>query len=1172
MRLKQIRISGFKSFADTTVIEFPGAVAGIVGPNGCGKSNVIDAIRWVLGEARVSELRGSSSMSELIFSGSANRPASSRASVELVLDNSDGTVKGAWGRYTELSVKRIITRDGSNAYLINNQQVRRRDVQDIFLGTGLGPRSYAIISQGMISNFIKAKPEELRVYLEEAAGVSKYKERRKETESALASTRNNLEKVNYLQETKRTEIERLTTEAEVARRWEELTRQKDQAELLWHFLQECDAKAAVDKINAQIAAREADLLQGRGELQKLSSQIEALKEEAHLKREAADKAREIAWQANTRVTEIQGAIERIVTEKDSLAREIAAAAESLSRRKTERDSAGSRIAEISARMQELNDSVQAMQEECAAARENLEVALEECETRKNAYESAREAGTAHEKRIGVLSVELQSIAREINDVQARLEAIEAERRSGQAPDENRFAELTELMDEERACSEELSIELEQKNDELKELRQACEQTRSEKEKKMAEHARTTARLQTLEAIQQKAQTEGTLSKWLTKMGLDKASRVYEKLTIDEGWAVAFEAALSVRAQALAMSKLERAAGFEYDPPPARLVFYAPQLEARQTVRNPELVPLSAKVHANEAELENVLSVWLAGTYAADSLQQAVDARSKLASGERFVTPLGHVVDAVSIGFWAEESESAGIVSRAAEIRALTERAAQERDALDAADEKLVACQGQLQLLLSAVSDTERALQTSRNQVHALEVEHSALSAAIAAWKEKIRQSTDQQSELKLRLEELNALHEQTDAEFEEADQKLAQVQQSTLQAKVALEESEHGAATLQENVRSFESQIELLRVQIQTNEERVRDAKERQSSADDEIARLTENLEELAARREGLDETAQREGLTRVLEELEAKNEAHKAAEEQSRLAEEALENARTRNTDLNAAQTPLLQEIADLKVRRESWITQSAVFTERLDQAQADRQALALIVQQEGLRAATLKGRVARLNESIVALGPVNHAALENLQESRRAMEETERQVADLEEGIANLESTIRKIDAETRELLRSTFEEVNRNFREMFTGLFGGGSAELRMSGDEILEAGVEVSAQPPGKRNASVKLLSGGEQAMTATALVFAIFKLNPAPFCLLDEVDAPLDEANQDRLARRILQMSSNTQFMMITHHRVTMEHLRTLIGVTMKEPGVSRVVSVDVEQASEMAAQ
>lgn len=1171
MRLKQLRISGFKSFADTTVIEFPGAVAGIVGPNGCGKSNVIDAIRWVLGEARVSELRGSTSMSELIFSGSVNRPASSRASVELVLDNSDGTVKGAWGRYTELSVKRVVTRDGSNAYLINNQQVRRRDVQDIFMGTGLGPRSYAIISQGMISNFIKAKPEELRVYLEEAAGVSKYKDRRRETETALAGTRNNLEKVSYLQETKRNEIQRLSAEAEVAARWKELTEQKDKAELLWYFLQEQDAGAAVNKVNTQIAAREADLLQGRGELQKLTTQIEVLKEDVRVKREAADKAREAAWQANARVTELEGAIARIITEKDSLAREIANAAESIARRRNERDTAASRLAELAAKEQELRENAEAMTEECAASQEAALVLQQECEEKKEAYEKARQAAAAHEKRMEVLNVQMQALARELNDIEARLEAIEAERRSSQAPDEERFAELSVLIEETQAQFEELTATVEEKKTELELSRNANDETRAQKERLSAIHARTVARLQALEALQQKSQAEGKLPAWLGKMGLSQAARLFEKITVEDGWAVALEAVLSAKAGALNMSVLERAAGFEYDPPPARLVFYGEP--KGQTASLPKLAkPLAEKVASDDPKVEGALEEWLAGVYVTDTLDEAVARRSELARGERFVTPKGHIVDAISISFWAEESESAGVMSRAAEIRTLSEQSTRERDELDAIDEKLVAQQGALKVAQAQAAETSRAADASRNELHMLQVEYSALSAAIDAWREKSRRTADQKAELKLRHEELVAEQEETDAAFEQADQTLAEVQQKTLDAKVALEEAEHASSALTEKVRSLESQIELMRVQLQTNQERVRDAQERRAGADEEIENLTAHMEELAARRESLDETAQREGLSRVLEELNDKNEAHKAAEAECARAEQELEAARTRNSDLNAAQTPLLQEIADLKVRRESWLTQSVVFTEHLDAAQADRQALALQVQEEGLRASGLKSRVSRLNEAIAALGAVNHAALENLQESRRAMEETERQVADLEEAIANLEATIRKIDAETRELLRTTFTEVNKNFREMFTGLFGGGSAELRMSGEEILEAGVEVSAQPPGKKNASVKLLSGGEQAMTATALVFAIFKLNPAPFCLLDEVDAPLDEANQDRLARRILQMSSNTQFMMITHHRVTMEHLRTLVGVTMKEPGVSRVVSVDVEQASEMAAQ
>lgn len=1172
MRLKQLRISGFKSFADTTVIEFPGAVAGIVGPNGCGKSNVIDAIRWVLGEARVSELRGSTSMSELIFSGSVNRPASSRASVELVLDNSDGTIKGAWGRYAELSVKRIVTRDGTNAYLINNQQVRRRDVQDIFMGTGLGPRSYAIISQGMISNFIKAKPEELRVYLEEAAGVSKYKERRRETETALAGTRNNLEKVSYLQESKRAEIERLTAEAEVAARWQELSRQKQESELLWYFLQECDAKNAVDKVNARIAQREADLLESRGQLQKLTVQIEELKQTARSRREVADKAREAAWQINGRVTEIEGAIQRIVAQKDSLAREIANSAESIARRRTERDAAAARIVELTQKTHEIEEASQMMSEESAALEEELAAELEFFQSKKEKHEKAREDAAACQSRIQVLSVELQAITRESNDVEARLEALAAERRTAQAPDENRFAELTELIAQFQERCEQASANSEEYAEKLNQTRALYEQLRTQKEALATTHARTTARLQALEALQQKSHAEGKLPAWLSKMGLDKAARVYEKLLVSPDWAVAIESVLGVRASALNVSVLERAAGFEYDPPPSRLMFYGQMISTPALRTNPELVPLESVVSTQDEKVRQALRVWLAGVYAVHSLEEAVSKRDKLAAGECFVTPKGHRVDSVSIEFWAEESDTAGLVSRAAEIRQLTDKSAHERDQLDVLDERLVGVLGEVRSAETALREQMRLAETARNEMHALQVEYTALKSALKAWEEKTRSAADQQEQLKLRLEELAARQEEADADFEQADQSLAETQQRVLESKVALEQSEQAVSSRQERLRSLQTQSQMLRVQQQTAQERIRDASERQAGADEEIESLTAHMEELAARREGLDESAQREGLARVLQEVEAKNEAYRKAEQESLQAEENLEKARERGADLNAAQTPLLQEIADLKVRRESWMTQSTVFTEHLDAAGADRNSLQKRVSEEDLRSSTIKTRVARLGEAIAALGPVNHAALENLQQSQRAMQETERQVADLQEAIANLEATIRRIDAETRELLRSTFEEVNRNFGEMFEGLFGGGSAQLRMSGEEILEAGVEVCAQPPGKRNASVKLLSGGEQAMTATALVFAIFKLNPAPFCLLDEVDAPLDEANQDRLARRILQMSANTQFMMITHHRVTMEHLRTLVGVTMKEPGVSRVVSVDVEQASEMAAQ
>ena len=1171
MRLKQLRISGFKSFADTTVIEFPGSVMGIVGPNGCGKSNVIDAIRWVLGEARASELRGSSTMSELIFAGSSNRPALSRASVEMVLDNSDGTVKGAWGRYAELSVKRIITRDGTNIYMINNQQVRRRDVQDIFMGTGLGPRSYAIISQGMVENFIKARPEELRVYLEEAAGVSKYKERRRETETALASTRGNLEKVSLLQENKRAEIERLTLEAEVARQWRELEDGRLHAELLWYAAQEDDAAGAVNRINAQIAQKEEESIAASGEAQRLESEIEALKEAARARRDEADAARQEAWSARSRVSELEGSIRVIVEKKDAIARQIASTRQTLDRRREQREEALGRVADIERQKAELAQKASELEEQAQAVSETAAEHEEDYETLSAAYEEARGRAAEVNNQMRVHQVELEAVAREISEAEGRIDALKAESRPGAAPDEERFEELTQKIEENSALLEETAAAAEEYGEALEAARQALEGLQASRQTRMQELERTSARLQTLASLQARAEGEGKLPKWLERMGLDKMPRLFASLEVAEGWAVALAAVLRERAAALPVGDLARATGFRLDPPPARLVFYSDPHQEPPEPPAAGMQPLAAHVRSADAALMKTLGVWLAGVYVAPDLESAVKNRADLGPRGLIVTPEGHAVDAAGISFWAEENAESGMVSRAAEIRTLQAREDELRAEVEGLDNEVIAaraktadCELHHRAKLALASEI-------RTQTHALEVEHSALEAAISAWRARSTRVALELRELEQRLEEMTARRETCEEAFSACDERLAAAQQEASEASAHLEQAEAALADLQAQERDLRGQARVARVQADALSERVGDMHRQAESADEEIEMLAASLEELAAENETLDESAEREGLARLLEALEAREKAHEAAQSAAAAAEGALQAAYERQKEINDSRTPILQEISDLKVKRESWATQSRAFTEWLDQNGADRTALREEILAEKLKTSTLKNRIARAVEQIAALGPVNHAALENLESSRRAMEQTERQVADLEEAIANLEATIRKIDAETRELLRATFETVNKNFAEMFTGLFGGGSAQLRMTGEEILEAGVEIMAQPPGKKNATVTMLSGGEKTMTATALVFAIFKLNPAPFCLLDEVDAPLDEANQDRLARRIVAMSANTQFVMITHHRVTMEHLGRLVGVTMKEPGVSRVVSVDVQAAAGMTA-
>lgn len=1169
MRLRQLKISGFKSFADTTLIEFPGNLAGIVGPNGCGKSNVIDAIRWVLGEGRISELRGSTSMSELIFSGSANRPASSRASVEMVLDNSDGSITGPWGAYSELSIKRVVTRDGSNAYLINNQQVRRRDVQDVFMGTGLGPRSYAIISQGMISNFIKAKPEELRVYLEEAAGVSKYKERRKETESALTATRSNLEKVAYLQETKRVEIERLTLEAETARRWEALEKERTDAELLSLLMQEIDAHEQVDAINARVAKKEAELVAAQGDTQKITLKIEALKEASHAARETTNVARQARFEAEKAVSNVEGNIRHIVERKDSANRQIATDQMLLESRTQALNFAREREASFIEEARELREKAAAAREQAQGLADQADAAEQAYEDARQSYETARACADQARNGIAVVNVKLESLEREMTDAQVRFDALTDELERASVPDTARFEALPALLSK----AQESVKSLLSKEESLAHEKEAGEKTLSEISQQISEQtaalARVSARLQTLVGIQEKIGQEGALAKWLTKMGFDGAKRLFEQIDVDPKWARALEAVLAAKAGALQMKDVTFAAGLEASAPPARLLFYEPVKDVPQK-KESALTPLLNFVRTTDAVTRDALSVWLSGVCVAENLTEAFESRSKLAGGESFVTPDGHTVDAFSVSFWAEENEASGALSRAAQIRTLSGKETELKGILSTLASRELHTKSALAALNARIRENADNLAASRETHHELDVQMTRLSEQIEAYKARTQKAKAEREELAARIEDLTAKRDAAEEAFEELDRKLGLKEQAVTDAQILLEEAEQRASEADRALTDKNAEEKMALVEADASEERSRDASREGESARGEIARLTEEITSLQSELEGLNLQAEQEGLLRVTQELDAARATLMEAEKASDAAENAVEEARSRLSDLVAAQAPLMQEISDLKVKRQTYVTQGEAFTARLEELKADRKSLRARVIDEHVKLTAMKGKLTRLAQEIAQLGPVNHAALENLEASQAAMQETERQVTDLKEAIANLEETIRKIDAETRELLRTTFETVNRNFGQMFTGLFGGGSASLRLTGEEILDTGIDVIAQPPGKKNTSVKILSGGEQALTATALVFAIFKLNPAPFCLLDEVDAPLDEANQDRLVKKIADMSEATQFVMITHHRVSMEQLKQLVGVTMKEPGVSRVVAVDVEQAAQLA--
>ena len=1132
MRLRQIKLAGFKSFADPALIELEHPVVGIVGPNGCGKSNIIDAVRWVLGEARVSELRGSSSMRELIFAGSTTRHALGRASVELILTNDDGRLKGAWSEFGEISVKRVVTAEGQSAYYINHQQVRRRDVQEIFLGTGLGPRSYAIISQGMISNFIRAKPEEMRVYLEEAAGVSLYRERRRETESLLSQTRGNLERVRDMQAVKEEEAARLEGEAQLAGKWRALTDERNAAESLWYWIQYEDVKRTLDGIAADIARGEAEIEARKADAAREAASLPTLESAA---REAEAKELEAAAglrQAERALTKAE-AEERRQRERRAGAERAAAEAREAKAAKERRlaETVSAREAQAS-ETDELEETIALSGEEEAAAQEEV-LSAEDALNDVNARAAeARRAESDAKAQARVAHARLEAAERRAEDLRQRLLRLAASAGTLEAPDKEGLEAMKLDFEEAQAAAEEARALEEEAAEAAAEARRRRDAANEAYFAALAQEKETAAKLDALEAVEAGAQAKGRLAEFEAAEGLDGLPRLSEALSADPEWVTAVEAVVGSRLGARFLSRLGMAQGYESRRPPTAISFVerGETQEGRPALEldGVRLEPITSHVRCRSSDATAALADVAANVYCVKSLSEGLALRARLPEGVTLVTPKGDRLTSRSLVVWTASDPGQSVLSRQQEISAL-------RDCLHELEDRLGKLDDDRNAAGAAAEAAERTARTSAQGARAAEAGVADLrlriKAAEAASERAVRAAAGFTSELA-----------RADMRFKTKTAALAAVRHKAELARAKLRQ-------LSESARLYAQSEAALRSDIAREEARLVEA----SRLLEESAKVLGDAASAAA--------------LKVLEEAER---AHAARRDATAAARLALTEAQGRWQAAQADVMPMTEALGVKRVEQQMKESLRTQFEERLDELKADRTDLARRAAERPQKAQSLRAKVLRLISEIAGLGPVNHAALEHLEAVRRTLEATARQVEDLEKGIETLEAAIRKIDAETRGRLRETFEEVNGHFAETFSELFGGGVASLVMSGDDVLNAGVEVKAQPPGKKNAGVKLLSGGEQALAATALVFAIFRLNPAPFCLLDEVDAPLDEANQARLAGLCRRMSSETQFLMITHHRVTMEFAGALVGVTMKEPGVSRVVSVDIENAVRMA--
>jgi chromosome segregation protein len=1171
MRLSKIKLAGFKSFVDPTTIPFPSSLVGVVGPNGCGKSNVIDAVRWVMGESSASRLRGDS-ITDVIFNGSSSRKPVGAASVELLFDNSETTLEGQYAKYAEISIRREVSRDGISTYYLNSTRCRRKDITGVFLGTGLGPRSYSIIEQGMISRIIEAKPEEMRTFIEEAAGISKYKERRRETENRIRHTKDNLERLTDLLEEVEKQIKHLDRQAKTAERYGRYKEEERRtgAELLALRLRDLDARArdAKSQLADKETALEAFVAQQRS--------IEAKIEDARVRQtDRADEFNEVQgryYKAGSEIARIEQAIEHAHELRERQQKDLEQAVQGAAEIASHIDKDESEIAQLELTLNELVPGLEEARNLEERSRSSLglaEQAVADWQQRWDEYKGkaseARETRNVEETRTEQLKSRLDSLA----ERRRKLEE------SQQSSDPNALkAEWEKLSAEEqrkRQAREEFDRHLADVNDKIQKLR-----AQDVKLGKLVEERRTIllaaqSKYASLEAIQKAALGEGDegIQEWLESAGLHEAERVAQAIDVEDGWDTAVETVLGDYLQAVCVNDAGGATRSLAELRKGSVTLLVDT--ATPADGDSAAATLATKVRrAPNAVLEILRTVRIAET-----LDKALTIRDQLTDLDvdgSVITPDGVWLSRNWLRVSRDKDSGAGVLGREHDMRRLKDEirelqarsdsaaklARDGRNRLAQLEERREKVQRDAAALLDEYSEVKAKLDAARFQLdqvtarqEAITVESGDIEKERFAAAEQARTSQAHYSQAVDFLTELDNQRATLETQRDELRAELNRAREQADQDRIAAHDLAIQFETRRSSKESAAQGLERMQAQLEHFRNREREIQEQLGSSQtplkDNKARLEEQLQvRIQVEDELADSRRKVESVENELRELD-----------QSRMQnDQSVEKARV---DVNEARMGA-QEVT---VRREG-------FAEQFERTSFELEEL-LEGLEEAATAEEWEEKLEKARRRIDRLGPINLAAIDEFKEQSERKEYLDSQLADLNDALAILEGAIRKIDRETRTRFRETFTNIDTGFKKLFPKLFGGGHAYLELTGDDLLSAGVTVMARPPGKRNSTIHLLSGGEKALTAVALVFAIFELNPAPFCLLDEVDAPLDDANVARFCDIVKDMSEKVQFVFITHNKVTMEMARQLTGVTMQEPGVSRLVSVDLDEAVKMAA-
>jgi len=1168
MRLSKIKLAGFKSFVDPTTIPFPSNLVGVVGPNGCGKSNVIDAVRWVMGESSASRLRGDS-ITDVIFNGSSTRKPVGTASVELLFDNTDSTLEGQYAKYAEISIRREVSRDGISTYALNGTRCRRKDITGIFLGTGLGPRSYSIIEQGMISKLIEAKPEETRAYIEEAAGISKYKERRRETTTRIKRTKENLDRLRDIQDEVEKQIKHLDRQAKTAERYGRHKNDERQtaAELLALRLRDLDDKAGQSRTG--LAEKETALEAVIAEQRRVEAAIEEARVRQSERTDSMNEAQGRFYKSGSEIARLEQSIEHSNELRERQRKDSEQAIEGAKEISSHIDKDESEIAQLELSLNELVPGLEQARTSETRANESMQRAEQALADWQQRWDEYTIQANAVQQTRSVEQTRAEQIEARIASLEERREKLEEAKSATDAADlKAKFDRFVISEQHQRQARDEFDRHLAATAEKIQKLREQDAKLTRLVDERQANLQSAQSRYAAMDAVQKAALGKGNeaVKSWLKANDMQTNERVVQALDVDEGWESAVETVLGDYLQAVCVTDVEHATNSI-----ARLTNGNITLLVNKTGSQEgdlESATLAAKVRrAPGAVLEILRSVRVA-----ESLDKAMAIRAQIGDAGSVITADGVWLSQDWLRVMRDKDANTGVLGREHDMRRLKAEIRELQARYDSAT-KLVK-DGR-----SRLTQLEQRREILQRDATALLNEYSDVKASLDAARFQLDQANARQSAI---------AEEQRDIEQEERSAK-EQARESRAQftgAVDSLSELDALRATLESHKDELRAELTRVRQQASVDRQTAQDMaiqfETRRSSKDSaaqSLARMQSQLEQFLGREKEISEQLQQgeKPVRENKEKLEIQLGDRVALEAELNDARRRLEQVENDLRDLdqtrmqidlqaNEARTQVgdaKMAVQEVKVRREGFA----------DQLGATGFELAPLLENIDEQA-TIDGwdeRLEKIRRRIERLGPINLAAIDEFKEQSERKEYLDSQLADLNTALDTLETAIRKIDRETRTRFRETFAKVDAGFKRLFPKLFGGGHAYLELTGDDLLSAGVTVMARPPGKRNSTIHLLSGGEKALTAVALVFAIFELNPAPFCMLDEVDAPLDDANVARFCNIVKEMSETVQFVFITHNKVTMEMSRQLTGVTMQEPGVSRLVSVDLDEAVQLAA-